>query len=667
MPAEADWTTYHRDNHRTGELAGDGAVPANPASAWKTALDGLIYAEPLVYGNQVIVATEENTVYSLDLQSGRVNWSQSVAGTGGHPVPRNQLPCGNLATTGVTGTPVIDPVSGKLFLVAESWDGVNQASDHHYFWALDLNRRGNPTVAGTSADPPSGFDPRTHQHRAAMAIANGAVYFAYGGRSGDCEPYHGWVGRINQDGTNFIATNVTARGARGGIWAPSGPAIDDAGNVFVATGNGNQGDNAATADLTDSVVKLSADLAILDHFTPIDWGTENIDDTDLGSTGPLLLGSGLVYQVGKSGTAYLLNSASLGGGQNSGGAAWQGAVCQGYGGSAYKAATDVIFSTCSDGVRALKLHRVGSGACGGGTEPCLEQLWRGPGDASGPPIVAGHTVWVRSDTFGSGSVTLYGLDEATGQTTTSLGGLDGSAHFVTPTVASGTLLMTVGSAVQAWTSACSNGPGGPPGYNILNTSGGLYSFGDARYFGNLIDHGYPGPGVGLAETPSGLGYQILTSTGALYSFGDAVYYGNLLDHGYPGPATAVAYTPAGTGYSILTRGGGIYSFGDAPYFGNLIDHGYPGEATGLAYTPSGQGYWILTRQGGIYSFGDATYYGNLIDHGYPGEAVSLAASSAGYGILTTSGALYTFGDQPYLGNLLDHCYPGPAAAISNTP
>jgi len=207
------------------------------------------------------------------------------------------------------------------------------------------------------------------------------------------------------------------------------------------------------------------------------------------------------------------------------------------------------------------------------------------------------------------------------------------------------------------------------GYSILNTAGGIYSFGDASYWGNLIDHQYPGPAVGLAETPGGHGYNILTTAGAIYSFGDANYFGNLLDHRYPGPATALSYTPRGGGYAILNSAGGIYTFGDAGYYGNLIDHTYPGTAVGLAYTSTGNGYWILTTSGALYSFGDANYFGNLIDHGYRGVAASVSAAKDGngYAILTTHGAVYAFGSQPLLGSLVDHRYPGPGAALSNTP
>ena len=212
-------------------------------------------------------------------------------------------------------------------------------------------------------------------------------------------------------------------------------------------------------------------------------------------------------------------------------------------------------------------------------------------------------------------------------------------------------------------------PGSTGGYYVLNSGGGIYSFCDARYYGNLIDHGYPGPAVGLAQTVDGGGYNILTTSGALYSFGNAPYMGNLLDHHYPGPATAISPTPGGQGYAILTASGGIYNFGASGYYGNLIDHHYPGTAVGLSYTSTGNGYSILTSAGAIYSFGDATYAGNLLDHSYPGVAKSIsnARDGRGYGIMTTNGTLYTFGSQPYFGSLLDHGYPGPAEAIANTP
>ncbi len=218
------------------------------------------------------------------------------------------------------------------------------------------------------------------------------------------------------------------------------------------------------------------------------------------------------------------------------------------------------------------------------------------------------------------------------------------------------------------TQAGAAGAADAPGYSVLTKPGGIYSFGSAQYYGNLIDHGYPGPAVGLATTPGDRGYSILTGFGGVYTFGDARYFGNLIDHGYPGPAVGIAMTPTGAGYAVLTSFGGIYTFGDARYWGNLIDHRYPGTAVAISYTPSGGGYAVLTATGGLYTFGDARYWGNLLDHNYPGPGASLSYTPTGngYHILNAKGAVYTFGDAGYFGNLLDHCYPGPGVGLSNT-
>mgnify|MGYP002336169827 CR=1 FL=1 len=207
------------------------------------------------------------------------------------------------------------------------------------------------------------------------------------------------------------------------------------------------------------------------------------------------------------------------------------------------------------------------------------------------------------------------------------------------------------------------------GYNILTWPGGIFSFGTASYHKNLLDSGYPGPAIGLAETPNGGGYVILTTFGGIYTFGNAKYFGNLIDRKYPGDAVAVAMTPSGQGYAILTRQGALYTFGDAQYYGNLLDHGFPGQGVSLSYTPTGTGYAILTSNGGLYTFGDAPYMGNLLDRKYPGPGVSVAytRSAKGYYILNAAGGLYTFGDAPYLHNLIDKGYPGPAVALSVTP
>jgi hypothetical protein len=329
------------------------------------------------------------------------------------------------------------------------------------------------------------------------------------------------------------------------------------------------------------------------------------------------------------------------------------------------------YATGLGSLRAADMAQaLGSAASPGSAPPHVSRIGIGPGAGTGPPL-GGNLVDVFGCGFQQSGANLPRVAFA-GQQSSQVTWVD-SGHLKAIVPPHNGALVDVGVTNPSGTGDVTRGAylytASTGGYNILTSAGAIYSFGTANYFGNLLDHGYPGPAVGLAATADGGGYNILNSAGGIYSFGNAGYLGNLIDHGYPGPAVALSYTPSGGGYSILNRGGGIYSFGDATYFGNLIDHGYPGTAVSLAFTPTGRGYLILTSTGAIYSFGDAPYLGNLLDHQYPGVAVSLnmTRSGAGYSILTNSGAIYSFGDAPYYGNLLDHGYPGPAVAISDTP
>src|SRR5436190_17062585 len=110
----ADWPTYHRDNARSGYLP-DMPDPQQITVAWNTPLDGAVYAEPLVVSGHILVATENNSLYSLNADSGQVEWQTNI----GNPATGSELPCGNIDPLGITGTPVYDSTSGLVFAVAE--------------------------------------------------------------------------------------------------------------------------------------------------------------------------------------------------------------------------------------------------------------------------------------------------------------------------------------------------------------------------------------------------------------------------------------------------------------------------------------------------------------------------------------------------------------------
>jgi outer membrane protein assembly factor BamB len=409
----ADWTTYHRDNARTGYLAGL-ADPTRLERAWSVRLDGAVYAEPLVVGDRVLVATEADSLYALELRSGRVQWRTTV----GEPVPLSELPCGNIDPLGITGTPVYDPATGLVFAVAEV------AGPAHVLVGVDA-RTGQVRVR-RSADPP-GIDPRPHQQRAALALSQGKVYVAYGGLLGDCGDYRGRVVASRTDGQGpLLAFQVPTR-REAGIWGASGPAVDARGDLYVAVGNG-----AATGgewDRSDSVLRLSPDLRLQDGFAPRQWAADNATDADLGSMGPVLLPGGLVFADGKSGLAYLLRAGNLGG---VGGELVERPVCAAFGGAA--AAGSTLYVPCTDGLRQVR-----AGPAAG-----LELGWRAPRMVSGSPVAAGHTVYSLDATGG----TVYALDADHGTVRTSAP-VGQTSRFATPTLAGGLVLVGTLTGVVA--------------------------------------------------------------------------------------------------------------------------------------------------------------------------------------------------------------------------
>jgi hypothetical protein len=258
---------------------------------------------------------------------------------------------------------------------------------------------------------PAGMAPLAHQQRAALALAGGRVYVAFGGLDGDCGDYHGLVVGVRTDGTGPLLSYQVPTAREGGIWATSGPAIDAQGNLYVAVGNGAA--SQGTWDRTDSVLRLSSTLRLLDGFAPASWATDNANDADLGSMGPVLFGNGLVYTNGKSGQGYLLRAAHLGG---IGGQVQTVSLCAAFGGAAVRRQS--LFIPCTSGLRELTLR-----------SSRLVIGWQAPSAATGSPVVGGNTVY----SIGPGDGVLYALNAATGAVRASIA-VGPVQHFPTPTL-----------------------------------------------------------------------------------------------------------------------------------------------------------------------------------------------------------------------------------------
>jgi outer membrane protein assembly factor BamB len=399
----AAWVTYHADQARSGFA--EGPPLGGVGQSWVSPeLDGDVYAEPLVIDARVIAATENNTVYALDGTTGGVVWMTNL----GTAVDSSTLPCGNIEpTSGITATPAIDPSTGMIYAVAFLAPG------HHELFAL--RERTGGVVWHRPIDPP-GMDPLTQQLRSALALANGRVYAAFGGLLGDCGEYHGWVAAVGADGNGALVDYQVPTENRGGIWAPSGPAVDDAGDLYVATGNSS---SDTRFDLGDSVIKLSPELEPIDFFAPENWAQLNSGDVDLGSVGPAVLPMGRVFQIGKEGVGYLLDGSHLGG---VGHEVFRDSVCGGsFGGTAHTLHS--VYVPCTDGLVALTVA---------GDGESFSQRWKSSSFDAGPPIVAGGLVWTVDLSSGA----LVGLDETSGEEVVRRD-LGDVSHFASPSSAPG--------------------------------------------------------------------------------------------------------------------------------------------------------------------------------------------------------------------------------------
>jgi len=433
----ASWWTYHGDLTRQGDTA---LGPLRPiAPGWTSpVLDGMVYAEPLVVGSHVYVATENDSIYALDATTGQIIWRTNV----GTPVPLSSLPCGNIDPLGITGTPVIDTATGLLYAVAE----VATPTLHHELVAIDTNQ--GSIVMQRSADP-SGLTPTTQQQRPALALANGNVYWAYGGLAGDCGNYHGWVVGSSTSLTGPLLAYQVPTQNEGAIWGTPGPSVDGAGNLYVTTGNGSN--FGSLYDHGNSLIKLDPNLNELGAFAPTNWGLWSSLDADLGSTGALLLPGGLVFAIGKQQVGFLVDGTNLAGTQIGDAhalATLNLTGCAAFGGDAY--AAPYIYVPCAGGVRAVKLDTSVS-------PPTLTPAWAGPIGTKGSPIVADGAVWVVDYDAGW----LYVLDPATGAQLQSRLAVGHARHFTSVATGTGRVFVAADTTIKAFNGPAATAPTPP--------------------------------------------------------------------------------------------------------------------------------------------------------------------------------------------------------------
>ncbi len=343
--------TFHNDNLRTGQNNSETVLsPANVnpiqfGKLFSYSIDGIAFASPLYVAgvnipnngihNVVYVATENDSVYAFDADglTSTPLWHVSFLKSGVTTVPCGDVgECGDIPVQiGITSTPVIDPTSGTIYVVAKTKEGTNYVQRLH---ALDIRtgaeKFGGPvvitaSVPGTGIDSQGGketFNSLRENQRTGLLLSNGVIYFAFGSH-GDNSPWHGWVLGYNAATLQqVLAYNDTPNGSfgGGGIWQSGGGLATDAtGSIYFTTSNGDFDANNGGVDYGDTIAKLGTNGTVVDYFTPYDESVLSSNNLDLGSAGPVLLVDQptsqyphLLISAGKDGTIYVVNRDNMG-------------------------------------------------------------------------------------------------------------------------------------------------------------------------------------------------------------------------------------------------------------------------------------------------------------------------------------------------------------------
>ncbi len=355
MTRGVDVTTYKHDLNRSGQNLSESTLTlANVASSSFGLLrllpvDGRVDAQPLYLSalsaaggtfNTVFVATEHDSVYAFDSDSGAVLWRVSLLGTG--EMPSDNRGCSQVTPEiGITATPVIDRAAGAhgtIYVVAMSIDA--SSNYHQRLHALDV-ATGAELLSGpieisasfpTTGTATSSFDAKSYEERAALLLANGTIYTSWTSHC-DIAPYGGWIISYAQSTlTRNGALNIAANSSSGpAIWmAGGGPAVDAAGNIYVLSANGafettmDAKGFPSRQDFGNSFLKMSsasAGLSVQDYFAMSNEVAESNADQDLGSGGGMLLPDlmdstntvrHLMVGAGKDGNIYVVDRDSMG-------------------------------------------------------------------------------------------------------------------------------------------------------------------------------------------------------------------------------------------------------------------------------------------------------------------------------------------------------------------
>ncbi len=327
--ARADDQTVSQDSNRDGWDSGESGLSPSVVSGgafkrlpgFPVKLSGQVYAQPVVVGHEVIVATENDKVYGVNGATGHIDWTTSVG------TPYHITTCSNITPNiGITGTPVYDSSTGLVYLVAQVKGG-------YKLFGINPGSGARSTIAGIGGTPSNDshikFSANQQLQRPGLLLDNGWVYAAFGSHC-DHKPYAGFVAGVNlsSHATTLWTDEAALVDDQAGIWQSGGGMMANGGGIYFTSGNGvspapaSGGPGNTPGQLAESVVRLANNSGILsaqDFFSPSNAPKLDAADTDWGSGGPIGLPfstsaySNIVVQAGKDGRIFVLDGNHLGG------------------------------------------------------------------------------------------------------------------------------------------------------------------------------------------------------------------------------------------------------------------------------------------------------------------------------------------------------------------
>ncbi len=207
------------------------------------------------------------------------------------------------------------------------------------------------------------------------------------------------------------------------------------------------------------------------------------------------------------------------------------------------------------------------------------------------------------------------------------------------------------------------------GYWMVGSDGGVFTYGDAGFYGSAGGLRLNAPVVGIASTPDGRGYWMVGSDGGVFTYGDAGFYGSAGGLRLNAPVVGIASTPDGRGYWMVGSDGGVFTYGDAGFYGSAGGLRLNAPVVGIASTPDGRGYWMVGSDGGVFTYGDAGFYGSAGGLRLNAPVVGIASTpdGRGYWMVGSDGGVFTYGDAGFYGSVGGRSPTAYIAGITGTP